>query len=216
MKDVTILLHPQIPMPLHGLNPRTILGRKWWDKRREETLASAKGKCMACGGRSKRLACHEAYKIDYKKGEARLVKVVALCPKCHDYIHMGRLMRLVEKGLISKKYAKKVREHGDTLTAGYSRPCPPSIVPPEWKDWYLLLNGKKYYSKYKSYDEWKKEYEAEDTDLSGIKKSMDKLLKRRKDERLRSSSQESLETSPERGNNGRAVLEAKELDSSRG
>ena len=46
--DPTILTHPNIPKPLHGVNPRTIMGEDAW---RELSSRLRKGVmfCQACG-----------------------------------------------------------------------------------------------------------------------------------------------------------------------
>ena len=72
------LTHPNIPKPLHGMNPRSILGKEWWDIKRREAYATHNYCCWACGiPKSKAkyhnwLEGHETYQINYKIGEAKL------------------------------------------------------------------------------------------------------------------------------------------------
>ncbi|CCQ55391.1 MAG: hypothetical protein MK111_21910 [Crocosphaera sp.] len=37
-------MHPNIPKPLHGMPPRTLKDRKWWEK--TKATAKAKEKCL--------------------------------------------------------------------------------------------------------------------------------------------------------------------------
>ena len=95
--DAGILLHPQIPKPMHTVNPRTILGRKWWDIVRNKSYEEKGFHCHACGVHKNDaqykqwLEGHEFYSVNYKLGEVKFIKVVALCHSCHNYIHDGRL-----------------------------------------------------------------------------------------------------------------------------
>lgn len=92
-----LLCHPQIPSPLSGINPRTILGDEWWDEVRRKAYAKNNHCCFACGisaGADKysgALEAHEVYSFDKIKGVAIFEDVVALCHCCHGYIHSGRL-----------------------------------------------------------------------------------------------------------------------------
>jgi hypothetical protein len=91
-----ILTHPNIPKPLHGLNPRSILGIEWWDKVRYEAQKRNNFKCFACGidkyeTKEKWLEGHEYWNIDYKTGKCEVVSIEPLCHKCHNFIHSGRL-----------------------------------------------------------------------------------------------------------------------------
>jgi hypothetical protein len=42
-----ILVSLQIPKPMHQLNPRTILGQRWWDETRRAACSSTAQHCLA-------------------------------------------------------------------------------------------------------------------------------------------------------------------------
>lgn len=113
--DPSILARPGIPAPLAGLNPRTVLGQTWWDRKRKEAYARFDRKCWACGEgpkKSGRLYGHEVYDYDYRKGSARLREVVALCSSCHNFIHGGRWEVLLAQGKITQAQYERVVDRG--------------------------------------------------------------------------------------------------------
>src|SRR5678815_897106 len=69
-----ILLQQQIPQPMHGVAPRTVLGDKWWNAERTAAYKSTAFHCLACGVHKscaeyhKWLEAHEQYEIDYLLG----------------------------------------------------------------------------------------------------------------------------------------------------
>jgi hypothetical protein len=108
--DPHLLLHSNIPKPLHEVNPRTIKGRNWWDEQRRRIYSEQGDRCAACGvhksqakGKKKWLECHEIYEIDWKRGTAKFIKLIALCPYCHMFIHNGRMQALYDQGEISTR-----------------------------------------------------------------------------------------------------------------
>ena len=126
-----ILRHPNIPKPLHGVAPRVVKGREWWDITRQKAYEESGFRCWACGvERAPRsqgaffipdfdeiedpvwLEAHEYYDINYKTGRVRLAEVVALCHECHNFIHSGRLLAIWRKKEISPKKALGILEHG--------------------------------------------------------------------------------------------------------
>ena len=171
--DPGILLHPNIPKPLHTVNPRTILGSAWWNIQRQTAYEEHDYHCHACGihkteARYKQwLEGHEFYTVDYAVGKVDFVKVVALCNACHNYIHSGRLQALLNKGLINQQRFNEIIKHGELVLrlGGYKhfRPDYPSIVV-EWSDWHMIINGKKYYSPFEDYAAWA-DYHAQDGKL---------------------------------------------------
>ena len=171
-----LLLHPNLPKPLHGLNPRTVMGQKWWNNERRRAYATNNYHCWACGtyrnfnldlnkfcdDSGESLDAHECYRIDYEKKEVELVEIVAICKNCHQYIHSGRTNSLYEKGVIDEKDCFIVFSHGDSILidAGLI-PCnevDTNTYQEEWNEWKLIIDGKEHYSKFKDYFEWYKHY----------------------------------------------------------
>lgn len=123
---IPLITMPNIPKPLHGpgCQPRTIYGRTAWDVLRKKTYFDADYKCEICGcepGKGK-LHAHELYTIDYKEGTSRFERAIAICKKCHDAIHSGRLITMYKKGnpLYPKGYVLEVVENCFKLVHEYN------------------------------------------------------------------------------------------------
>jgi hypothetical protein len=182
-KRPELIRAPQIPMPMSGVNPRTIMGQSWWDKKRKAAYAKNNFHCWACGVPSKSaryrpyLEAHERYDIDYLKGTLRLLEVVALCHACHNFIHIGRLNGKLLAGELGIEYAQGIVNHGyAVLRAAGLEPWwttrlivediqptglePGMLVGAEWSQWRLLLGGRKYGPKFKNEEELQRYYEG--------------------------------------------------------
>ncbi len=172
-----ILKHPTIPDPLHGVNPRTILGRSWWDWTRKEVYAGNNFCCFACGTHKdnfmygKYLEAHEAYTINYQTHRMYLSEVVALCPACHSFIHSGRLRYLLEANKLSEQKYNYVLQHGKLVLRKATPKNTPHYVieslnslsmqdPADtaWDEWRLSINGEEYPPLYKSREEWQQHF----------------------------------------------------------
>jgi len=179
-----ILTHPNIPKPLHGLSPRTIMGQKWWDNIRIQVYRKYEYHCIACGISKflakghKWLEAHEYWNIDYMKGICEIKSIEPLCHYCHNFIHSGRLSMIIGKEKTIDETIQ-ILEHGfeiihnnklkcfpSTLELGYFLKCntydvDSYILPDDnilWSDWKLIWDGKEYYSKFASFEEWRKFY----------------------------------------------------------
>jgi hypothetical protein len=113
-----LLKHPNIPKPLHGVNPRTIYGQEWWDVRRQKAYKENDYCCWACGvHKSKQLyknwlEAHESYDLNYTTGKVKLLEITALCHACHRFIHNGLLWIMYNKGEVEFNYTMDIMEHG--------------------------------------------------------------------------------------------------------
>jgi len=113
-----ILTHPWIPASLHGVAPRVIEGQGWWDRQRKAAYAMNDWCCWACGMDAAfaeprpGLEAHEVYAYDFGRREATLREVVALCPACHQFIHMGRLWALFQEGKLPLEGVARVLLRG--------------------------------------------------------------------------------------------------------
>lgn len=182
--DPSILTHPNIPKPLHGINPRTVLGQAWWDKERVKAYKSTNYRCIACGTPKdealyhKWLEAHEYYNFNYKHATLTLKKIVPLCHACHNFIHSGRMFILFEKGSLEKKKIIDIIERGlfilenHSLKAFYGtievaealgiktnvKAAPLELHDTKWEDWRMIIKNRIYRSKFKNEEEWAKHY----------------------------------------------------------
>ena len=168
--DPSILLHPQIPKPLHLLNPRTILGKGWWDKVRKEAYWRHGFRCHACsipGDEAKYragLEGHEMFDIDYVSGKVEFIEVVALCYSCHNYIHKGRLSYLLDAGKISGELFSYVLTRGNEILSLAGLPFDANAqlltllrdnnLLAGWKDYRMIINGVDHGQRFRSQEEW--------------------------------------------------------------
>jgi len=160
-----LLTHSNIPKPLHGLNPRSLLGQEWWDKKRKEAAMKENYHCWACGVSAKDakyhswLEGHEVYTYDYERGTGTLSEIVSLCHSCHNFIHSGRLKILLKKREISKDKFEDIMSHGRFILQEHNlTPIVPLDIVADWDKWVLIIDGEIYPGKFKNYEEWENYY----------------------------------------------------------
>lgn len=161
-----VLLQPQIPKPMHGLAPRTVLGDKWWTKEKDKACRSTDQHCIACGVYKYNAAyhpwleAHEQYEISYVLGWMKYLSAIPLCYSCHNFIHCGRMNALLDKGEITLTKHNAIMDHGNRVleSAGLVKPEPYTGPCAAWSCWVLIVNGLEYPPKYQNYAEWLKAF----------------------------------------------------------
>lgn len=168
-----VLVGPNIPKPLHGVAPRTVLGAKWWNATKKAAYAYTDNRCLACGTHASAckyrqwMEAHEVYDIDYVAGRMLYVETVPLCHLCHCYIHDGRLRWLMFIGKLHFGKFAQVMQHGDKVLteAGLPPRLPYEVRDLQfvegiitgsyaaWLNWRLVVDGKEYPpTKYESHE----------------------------------------------------------------
>jgi hypothetical protein len=176
-----VLLCPNTPQPMHGVVPREILGSRWWNATRQAAYESTAFHCVACGVSKYQakahqwLEGHEIYKADYQQGLWTYIETVPLCHYCHNYIHDGRLLWLLQRGQITQGRYVSILQHGDRVleAAGLFRLShaerdklilaanAEGLIAP-WGKWRLILNGRRYPPKFRTYAAWVKATKKEE------------------------------------------------------
>lgn len=97
-----------IPASAFGQNLRSEIPEQW-DELRRECYRKANYRCEVCGGvgYNHPVECHEIW--EFKNGIQRLIRLIALCPKCHQCQHPG-LARI--RGHYSECVAHYARVNG--------------------------------------------------------------------------------------------------------
>ena len=121
---------PNIPRPLHGVNPRTLLGTPTWNRMRKHCYAQANDTCEICGTKPENLRHrhgHEVYEIDYAHGTAKFVRVFCVCSLCHlGCIHTGRALTLWKHNnpLYPTDFLLQGAEHAFKIISEYNKDNP--------------------------------------------------------------------------------------------
>ena len=80
-----------IPKTSWYKNVRSNVTKEEWEKLKKITFRRAGYKCEVCGGRGGRwpVECHEIFAYDDEQHIQKLVRLIALCPACHEVKHIG-------------------------------------------------------------------------------------------------------------------------------
>jgi hypothetical protein len=80
-----------IPKTSWYKNVRSNVTEAEWEKLKKMTFRRAGYRCEVCGGRgdSWPVECHEIFAYDDEQHVQKLVRLVALCPACHEVKHIG-------------------------------------------------------------------------------------------------------------------------------
>ena len=72
-------------------NVRSHVTGEQWDRLKRLTFRRAGYACEICGGKGDRwpVECHEVFAYDDERHVQRLVRLMALCPPCHEVKHIG-------------------------------------------------------------------------------------------------------------------------------
>lgn len=160
-----ILLSPPIPLPMHGLAPRVVLGKEWWDETRYAAFRSTNYHCISCSDTPSHLEGHEVYDVDWLLGKMEYKETVPICKLCHMFIHTGLTLVLLKERVISQEEYQDIIARGNAILnkLGLSRKMTtlqgykgPTV---EWEEWRLVLFGKEYKPLTRSVDDYIRKYD---------------------------------------------------------
>jgi len=85
------LIPEMIPQTSFFVNVRSMVSSAQWDILRKGCYKNAQYKCEICGGIGKKhpVECHEVWQYDNDTAIQKLVRLIALCPACHEVVHIG-------------------------------------------------------------------------------------------------------------------------------
>jgi hypothetical protein len=86
-------------------NVRALVDQPTWDRIRRMVYRQAGYRCELCGGRGPEhpVECHEVWRYDDLTRTQVLVRMIALCPACHQVKHFG-LANLRGKGAVARAH----------------------------------------------------------------------------------------------------------------
>jgi hypothetical protein len=100
-----------VPKTCWFSNVRSRVSPRDWDRIRYQVYEEAGHRCEVCRGRGSRhvVECHELWEYDERRGIQRLVRMVALCPACHEVKHIG-LAQIKARGDIAEAHLAAIND----------------------------------------------------------------------------------------------------------
>jgi hypothetical protein len=77
-----------VPNSSRQADVRALMDEGTWDRLRDEVSRRADHRCEVCGAEVP-VECHEVWSYDERTRVQTLVRMIALCPDCHQVKHMG-------------------------------------------------------------------------------------------------------------------------------
>jgi hypothetical protein len=120
----TLLTIELVPKTSWYKNVRSNVSKEEWEKLKKIVSHNAGYRCEICGGRGPRwpVECHEIFVYDDEAHIQKLVKLMALCPACHEVKHIG-LAGLRGKGNIARAHLMKVNNWSSKDVELYIEGC---------------------------------------------------------------------------------------------
>lgn len=80
-----------VPQTCWYSNVRSEVPKSTWDIIKKDSSLKAKNRCEICNGKGPKwpVECHEVWNYDSKSQTQKLVRMISLCPSCHEVKHMG-------------------------------------------------------------------------------------------------------------------------------
>lgn len=109
MEQLTIEL---VPRTSWFNNVRSHVTKKQWDVLRNDCYVKAHNKCEICGKRGEEwpVECHEVWEYNDKKHIQKLIRLIALCPACHEVKHIGlaELKGNLDRAIFHLRFVNKI------------------------------------------------------------------------------------------------------------
>jgi hypothetical protein len=110
-----------VPRSCWYSNVRSEVSRIQWDVLRRRIYTLAHHVCEICGGVGPRhpVECHEVWDYNEATGIQKLIKMVALCPACHEVKHYG-LAQVRGRGQEAIDHLANINDWSESEAAMYA------------------------------------------------------------------------------------------------
>jgi hypothetical protein len=104
-----------LPIDIHRINLRLLIGEILWDNISRKIRDDAKWICKNCktdlSNKHSNLHAHEMWKLDYNTKTAELIDIIPLCSYCHHFYHQGLYGIKRAKGEITDEENNRIKNH---------------------------------------------------------------------------------------------------------